>query len=198
MDEWTVERGAGRAYGVDYRKHLRWRIEQLHLMPTISSGHFANLKYEDDRVRVWLSRMTKEDGAPYNNQVSIEIRDPKGDWHQIEEYPAWRLPELPTFRPRKVFVLQRLHQVNREAWGIDNGWNWNIALLWTWLGACLLRWTLHYDRPRHALPLGEELSRRECADRWRFRSLSTLRLRHRTCRLRSAQSHERCKFDLTR
>lgn len=54
----------------------------LAAMPTISSGHSANLKIETDTVRVWLSRCTLADGE--TQPVSIEqLR--QGDWVDVTE-----------------------------------------------------------------------------------------------------------------
>ena len=56
-------------------------------MKTIESGHFDNLKHDDGKTRIWLSRMTVEDGMPYNNQVTVEKKK-KGDWKKVDEYKA--------------------------------------------------------------------------------------------------------------
>ena len=54
-------------------------------MPTIKSGHFDNLVYESETKRVWISRMTTQDGQPYDNQVTIEkLID--GKWSITEQY----------------------------------------------------------------------------------------------------------------
>ena len=89
-DPWLVERNAGYAYGVDYRNHLHYGLHWLKCQRTLNSGHFDNLKVEEGKVRVWLSRMTRADGAPYDNQVIIEIQNPHGDWKQIDAYKAHR------------------------------------------------------------------------------------------------------------
>lgn len=49
-----------------------YSLKELEAMPTLSQGQFDDLKIETPKMRIWLSRMTKEDGQPYNNQVSIE------------------------------------------------------------------------------------------------------------------------------
>ena len=56
--------------------------EALEAMPTISSGHFANLKIEDKGVRVFLSRMTVADGE--TQPVSIETNH-GGVWRDITD-----------------------------------------------------------------------------------------------------------------
>jgi hypothetical protein len=68
-----------------------YTLEELESMPTISKGHTDDLKYEDDDTRVWLSRMTVEDGMPYNNQVTVEKYeeiDGSWIWHTVDEYEA--------------------------------------------------------------------------------------------------------------
>ena len=61
-------------------------------MPTLHVGHFDNLKlelYEGGPIRVWLSRMTVDDGSPCNNQVTVEKFNNKTKrWETIDEYEA--------------------------------------------------------------------------------------------------------------
>jgi len=65
----------------------KYTLKQLEGLETISQGQADDLKIEDGNTRVWLSRMTIEDGMPYNNQVAIEkLQD--GCWSTIEEYEA--------------------------------------------------------------------------------------------------------------
>ncbi len=49
-----------------------YRLKTLETMPTIRQGHTDDLKIETKNTRVWLSRMTIEDGMPHNNQVTVE------------------------------------------------------------------------------------------------------------------------------
>lgn len=71
----------------------RYTLSELEAMPTISQGHTDNLKIETEiegvKYRIWLSRMTVEDGMPYNNQVTVEKLNPApGNWETVEEYQA--------------------------------------------------------------------------------------------------------------
>jgi hypothetical protein len=66
---------------------IRYSLKQLQSMPTLHSGHFDNLKKDTGHTQIWLSRMTIEDGQPYNNQVLIK-RLIKGRWETIHEYEA--------------------------------------------------------------------------------------------------------------
>lgn len=50
----------------------KFSLAELEIMPTLSQGHMDDLKYDDGVYKVWLSRMTKEDGMPYDNQVTVE------------------------------------------------------------------------------------------------------------------------------
>lgn len=62
-----------------------YTLEELEEMPTISQGQFDNLKYDDGKVRVWLSRMTRADGANYDKQVTVEHLQ-NGCWVTVESY----------------------------------------------------------------------------------------------------------------
>lgn len=65
----------------------KYTLAELEAMPTIHSGHFDNLKFDDGKNRVWLSRMTVADGMPYDNQVTVEkLID--GNWKTVREYQA--------------------------------------------------------------------------------------------------------------
>ncbi len=62
-------------------------LSRLRALPTRDQGHFDNLKIETPDTRVWLSRMTRADGAPYDNGVTIEsLID--GIWTEIDQYEA--------------------------------------------------------------------------------------------------------------
>ena len=47
-------------------------LEYLKSLPTLHQGQTDDLKIERDYTRVWLSRLTIEDGQPYDNQVTVE------------------------------------------------------------------------------------------------------------------------------
>lgn len=49
-----------------------YTLAELEALPTLSQGHTDDLKIETENTRVWLSRMTVEDGEPYNNKVTVE------------------------------------------------------------------------------------------------------------------------------
>jgi len=67
----------------------RYTLAELEAMPTISQGHMEDLKIEVENIKVWLSRMTVEDGMPYNNQVTVENYDTiNGRWETVAEYQA--------------------------------------------------------------------------------------------------------------
>lgn len=65
----------------------KYTVRYLASLPTLHEGHFENLKIETPKERVWLSRMTIEDGMPYNNEVTIEYKV-KGDWVTVKTYEA--------------------------------------------------------------------------------------------------------------
>jgi hypothetical protein len=73
-----------RGGGVIMRKYT---LRELRAMETVSQGHTDDLKIKTEDTKVWLSRMTVEDGMPYNNMVTVEkLID--GRWVKTEEYPA--------------------------------------------------------------------------------------------------------------
>lgn len=53
--------------------------------PTIHTSHTDDLIFETVVARVWRSRMTVEDGMPYNNQITIEVWS-KDAWKTIAEF----------------------------------------------------------------------------------------------------------------
>lgn len=67
----------------------QWSLKELNKLPTIEKGHTDDLKIvsENGKERVWLSRMTIEDGQPYNNQVTIEVYL-RNKWIIKEQYEA--------------------------------------------------------------------------------------------------------------
>jgi len=64
-----------------------YTLEELENMPTLHQGHCDNVKYDDGKTRVLLSRMTIEDGMEYNNQVTIEKLKREG-WVTVAQYQA--------------------------------------------------------------------------------------------------------------
>ena len=66
----------------------KYTLKELQQLETITQGHTDNLKIKTEDTKVWLSRMTVEDGMPYNNMVTIEKLTIDGRWETVEEYPA--------------------------------------------------------------------------------------------------------------
>lgn len=65
----------------------KYTLRELQQLETLSQGHTDDLKIKTEDTKVWLSRMTVEDGMPANNMVTIEkLID--GRWVKVEEYPA--------------------------------------------------------------------------------------------------------------
>jgi hypothetical protein len=66
----------------------RYTAKELNQMHTISESQADDLKVEKkNKYRIWLSRMTIEDGMPYNNQITEEKFDSKsGTWKTVREY----------------------------------------------------------------------------------------------------------------
>ena len=64
-----------------------YTLAELQGLPTIRQAKTGDLKVQTKFKRIWLSRMTIEDGADYNNQVTIErCRD--GSWWPAITYQA--------------------------------------------------------------------------------------------------------------
>src|SRR5438105_294280 len=63
------------------------RADDLHDLPTLSTGHFDNLKVDDGTYRVWLCRCGIDDGMPCDNLVTVE-RLQGGAWHETYAYEA--------------------------------------------------------------------------------------------------------------
>jgi hypothetical protein len=65
---------------------------ELRALPTLSVGQADDLKVDTDLprgmgIRVWISRLTVEDGMPYENGVTVEYRV-GGRWYTVAEYAA--------------------------------------------------------------------------------------------------------------
>lgn len=68
---------------------MDYTLKQLQARKTIAQGQADDLKIETAQHRVWLSRMTIEDGMPYNNQVTVErFNTVSGNWLTVDEYEA--------------------------------------------------------------------------------------------------------------
>lgn len=65
------------------------KLSTLRNLPTLHQGLTDDLKKETASRRIWLSRMTKEDGMPYDNQVTEErFNKAKGRWETFTQYEA--------------------------------------------------------------------------------------------------------------
>jgi hypothetical protein len=52
----------------------------------LSVGQADNLRYDNGRTRIWLSRCGVEDGEPYTNKVTVEYLDSDGRWDVYRSY----------------------------------------------------------------------------------------------------------------
>lgn len=58
---------------------------ELRKLPTLAVGQADNLKIDDGTTRVWLCRCGRDDGMPYDNQITVEkLID--GRWETVETY----------------------------------------------------------------------------------------------------------------
>lgn len=72
------------------RRALRedYTLAELEALPTLSQGQMDDLKIKTKYIQVWLSRMTKEDGMPYDNQVTIERLNSSYNWVTVSQFQA--------------------------------------------------------------------------------------------------------------
>lgn len=71
----------------------RYTLAELQAMPTLVVGQADDLKVEKDGTRVWLARVGRAQGMPYDNMVSVQTFGTHGQggrsfWKVIEEYQA--------------------------------------------------------------------------------------------------------------
>lgn len=57
-----------------------WTRDQLLAMPTIRSNQSEDLKVESETERIWVSRLTKRDGAAVSNRIIVQHRLKNGEW----------------------------------------------------------------------------------------------------------------------
>ena len=65
--------------------YKHFTAEELEKMPTLAVGQADNLKVDDGKQRVWLSRCTIADGEPFNNKVTVEKLS-NGKWLETAVY----------------------------------------------------------------------------------------------------------------
>jgi hypothetical protein len=67
----------------------QYTLAELLAKPTIEQGHTDDLKVFmlGRQTKVWLSRLTVEDGMPYDNMVTIERFDGTR-WVTVDTYQA--------------------------------------------------------------------------------------------------------------
>ena len=63
---------------------------EIRSMPVLSAGHTSNLivsrKVDSTHYNVWASRMTRRDGAEFDNEVVVEARRAPGHYVVIDSY----------------------------------------------------------------------------------------------------------------
>lgn len=65
---------------------MRYTAAELEAMPTLREGYADDLKVETEDMQVWLSRATRADGAPYDNQVTVKRLNDRYEWVVSAEY----------------------------------------------------------------------------------------------------------------
>lgn len=71
----------------------RYTAQELHDLPTLEQGHFSNLKLVSPNRRIWLSRLTKEDGQQFDHAVEEELLV-DGNWVLGPIYDGGPISEL--------------------------------------------------------------------------------------------------------
>lgn len=67
--------------------HSELSLRYLRRRKVLSVGQADDLRFDNGRTRVWLSRCGVEDGEPYTNKVTVEVlRDDK--WEVYRAYQA--------------------------------------------------------------------------------------------------------------
>tara|TARA_R100001244_G_scaffold101207_1_gene75422 strand:- start:176 stop:487 length:312 start_codon:yes stop_codon:yes gene_type:complete len=63
----------------------KFTAKALDVLDTVIVGHECNCKVDTGSMRIWLSRLTTLDDAPYDNQITVEVlRD--GTWLTVDTY----------------------------------------------------------------------------------------------------------------
>jgi len=78
----------GRALPCHRHVMIKYNYIDLLEMTTLESGNFTDLKYDDGINRVWLSRMTKEDGEPFDHTAYVEEKSSDNLWKLVDFYDA--------------------------------------------------------------------------------------------------------------
>lgn len=60
----------------------RWSITDLADMPTLRQGQDADLKFDNGKIRVWLSRLTKADGYTGPAVIVETFNARTGEWKE--------------------------------------------------------------------------------------------------------------------
>ena len=77
-------------------KDYRFTLNEVLSKPVLKQGQDSNLIYDGNfgnhRIRVWHSRMTIEDGAPFNHGITVEEKmegtKGAGRWNTVDYYEA--------------------------------------------------------------------------------------------------------------
>lgn len=63
----------------------KYTLREIQAMPVVRQSQYDDVLFESERFRVWRSNMTIEDGAPYNNQITVE-ECMDGRWVIVMQY----------------------------------------------------------------------------------------------------------------
>ena len=65
---------------------LPFELNDIKEQEVLHSGQFDNLMFDNYKMRVWLSRMTIGDGAPCNDEITVELLE-NGRWVTKHSFP---------------------------------------------------------------------------------------------------------------
>jgi hypothetical protein len=89
-----------------------YTLAELEAMPTLESLMHADVKVQTEHMRVILSRDKKVDGAPYDNEVTVEIKhgDSRG-WAEVANYEAVNRYDVIAFESEQTAGTRLCNQI---------------------------------------------------------------------------------------
>lgn len=116
-------------------------LREIRSMPIIRTSQYDDVLFENEKYRMWLSNMTVDDGAPYNDQVTVEEYI-DGKWVIIMQYePALEIEPYPD----PVYIRELLIEVESVAgcpFRFCNSANYNV---------CTILYDQSLNRPVYAI-----------------------------------------------
>jgi hypothetical protein len=73
----------------DFKTLYQVTLAEWQALPTLHSGHFDNLKFENAEFRVWVTRLTRadfDDAQAYSNERMCIEQLVNGVWRRLDRY----------------------------------------------------------------------------------------------------------------